>query len=313
MTQWRKIPNSYVIDLWKKGYHWHDILQLWGWKIPETEVPDLKTEKRIGVINQLAVMYALIDRDIPKEERKKMDKYVGLTQNLVVVMQKIPGGGPVINIDKGQFDISIHARKEPADYTKKIINLFLNKENVNPLHYQISVLDSWGAENFGQEIKIAYGRAGGKSAGSAVYLALLSAYHQQPISHSVTATGALSLSAKVTKRGKVNEQEFIINPGTNLPIQGLKWKTQAATEKGIDRFVLSKYQSPPHLLSEWQRRKWKGVWDNDNNKIYAEEKWVLAENYQEVVPAETKAKIKEIHWTENIQDLWDLVLQSKLS
>jgi len=144
-------------------------------------------------------------------------------------------------------------------------------------------------------------------------LAFLSAYHQQPISHSVTATGALSLSAKVTKRGKVNEQEFIINPGTNLPIQGLKWKTQAATEKGIDRFVLSEYQSPPCLLSEWQRRKWKGVWDNDNNKIYTEEKWVLAENYQEVVPAETKAKIKEVHWTENIQDLRDLVLQSKLS
>lgn len=111
----------------------------------------------------------------------------------------------------------------------------------------------------------------------------------------------------------MNEQEFIIKPGTNLPIEGLKWKTQAATKKGINRLVLSKYQSPPHLLSEWQRRKWKGSWDSNNNKNFTEEKWILAENYQEVVPAETKSKIKEIHWTENIKELRELFLESKLS
>jgi hypothetical protein len=78
----------------------------------------------------------------------------------------------------------------------------------------------------------------------------LSAYHQKPISHSVAATGALSLSTKITKKGKINGQEFIIQPGTNQPIRGLKWKTQAATEKGVNRLVLSKFQLSPNLLSE---------------------------------------------------------------
>ncbi|CAG8768178.1 202_t:CDS:1, partial [Ambispora leptoticha] len=181
-------------------------------------------EKRIGVINELMVMYNLDrnDKNIPKKEQRKMNKYVGSTQNLVVIMRKIPGGGPVINIDKNQFDNSAHARKHSADYTKKIINLFLKQEKINPSHYQISVLDSWGVENFGQEIKINFGRSGGKSAGSAVYLALLSAYHQKPLSRTVAATGALSLSTKIIKKGKINDQEFTIIPGTNLPIQGLK-------------------------------------------------------------------------------------------
>ncbi|CAJ0915242.1 18529_t:CDS:1, partial [Entrophospora sp. SA101] len=39
-------------------------------------------------------------------------------------------------------------------------------------------------------------------------------------------------------------------PGTNLPIGGLKPKVSAAMEKGINRLMLSKYQSSPNLLSE---------------------------------------------------------------
>jgi hypothetical protein len=77
--------------------------------------------------------------------------------------------------------------------------------------------------------------------------------------------------------------------------------------------VLSKYNSSPNLLSEWQRRKWKGSWDNDNNKIYTEEKWILAEDYQTIVPTEIKSKIREIHWTENISELKNLLLEGKLS
>ena len=197
----------------------------------------------MGVINELSVMF--------NWDGKSEDKYIGSTQNMVVIVRKIPSGGPVINISKGQFNAPmVRDEKLVGHYTKKIINLFLKQEKLNPTNYQICVLDSLGVENFVQEAKVAYGRNRGKSAGSAVYLVLLSAYHQKPISRSVAATGSLSLSTKIIKRGKVNEQEFTIPVGTNLPISGLKWKAQAATEKGINRFVLSKYQSPPHLLSE---------------------------------------------------------------
>src|SRR5688500_17293214 len=71
---------------------------------------------------------------------------------------------------------------------KKIINLFLEQEKINPADYQICVLDSLGAENFNQEDEVSFGKSIGKSIGSAVFLALLSAYHQQPISRAVAAT-----------------------------------------------------------------------------------------------------------------------------
>ena len=54
LTKWRQIPQDFIVKCWKKGYHWHDILQLREWKISETEIPDLKTKQRIGVINSLA-------------------------------------------------------------------------------------------------------------------------------------------------------------------------------------------------------------------------------------------------------------------
>ncbi|CAI2175665.1 14109_t:CDS:2 [Funneliformis geosporum] len=186
---------------------------------------DIGDDLRIGVINELSVMFNFdkLGKDIPKEERKNLDKYVGLTKNMVVIVRKISGGGPIINIDKGQSNAPMtREKKQSVHYTKKIINLFLNQVKINSANYQISVLDSFGVENFGQESKVAYGRSGGKSAGSALYLALLSAYYQKPLSQTVAATGALSLSTKIIKRGKVNEQEFTINPGTNLPVQGLK-------------------------------------------------------------------------------------------
>ena len=61
-----------------------DIIQLWGWQIPEAEIPDLKTEKRIGVINGLVVMPnpQIYDDNITVEEKLRMHKtnyWVGRT------------------------------------------------------------------------------------------------------------------------------------------------------------------------------------------------------------------------------------------
>lgn len=295
LAQWKEVPHSYIVSLWRKGYHWRDILQLWEWKIPELETPDLKTEKRVGVINELGVIHNpdRLNKNLSEEERQRLDNHAGSAQSLVVIMRKIPGGEPIINVDKGQTIIPNY-KKNPVHNTKKIIKLFLEQEKINPIDYQICVLDSLEAENFNREDRVSFGKGGGKSSDSAVYLALLSAYHQKPISHSVATTGALWLS---TRKGKINQQEFTIQSGTNLPILGLKWKIQAATKKGVDHLVLSKYQTAPLLSS----------WDEDQKKWIQNE-----EDYQTVVPTETKAKIKEIHWAENIQDLRDLVLQGKL-
>jgi len=119
-----------------------------------------------------------------------------------------------------------------------------------------------------------FGNSSGGSGGSAVYLALLSALHKKPISSQVAATGTLIMSEQ---KGMINGQEIILAPGTNLPIAGLKEKVVACVEKGIDRVVLSKYQSPPNLLVKKDE--------------YNPSKELTFENYQAVVPPEIKDKI----------------------
>lgn len=300
-----QIPQDYIIKLWKKGYHCWDIVKLWEWNIEEKEAPDLKAEKRIGVINELFVTYD-IDRLLDKSEKieEEDDLYIGGTKPLVVIVRKVPYGGK-INIDKGYFNAPFTLEgKDAGYYAQRVINFTLNQENLNPNQYEIFLLSALGAEYLGREIKAGMGRVAGKSAGSALHLALLSALYQKPIANKVASTGALSLSTKRTKWGKVNEQKFPLVPGTNLPIGGLKHKVLAMDKKGFNCLILSKYQSSPHLLSEWQRGgKWRGCWDGDHNKLYYEEKWrEPAEDYQQVVPAEIRKKMK-VYWTKNTSEL----------
>ncbi|KLL02007.1 MAG: hypothetical protein MRERC_5c012 [Mycoplasmataceae bacterium RC_NB112A] len=306
LVKWKQIPHNYIVNLWKKGYHWHDIIQLWEWKLEAKEIPDLKAERRIGVTNELFVTFNM----------EGESDWIGGVRNFVIIGRKVSSGGK-INLDpKIIQDLPLSNPDDGAKrgkYTKKIVQTAFQVLNINPTHWEIFLLNCIGAEYFEKENKVAYGRSGGKSASSMVYLATLSVLQNKPISKQVTGTGALKLSNK-NKKGKVNNQEIILSKGANLPIRGVKEKIQAALKKGINRFVFSKYQSPPKLLSKWQHRKWTGTYTaGDNKKIYTEEKWIVVENYQEVVPTETKNKIKEIHWAENINQLRELVLEGKLS
>lgn len=91
-----------------------------------------------------------------------------------------------------------------------------------------------------------FGNSSGSSGRSAIYLALLSALYQKPISRQVAATGTVTTSEQ---KGMLNGQEIILEPGSNLPIIGLKEKVEACIEKGINKLVLSKYQTAPLLSS----------------------------------------------------------------
>ena len=312
----KQIPQDYIIKLWKKGYHLWDIFKLWDWGLPNEDIPDLKFKKRIGVINELFVTFDFDLLVSPKEERKetkKDDIYVGGSKPLVVIVRKVPAGGK-INIDKGYFSAPMtREEKQAGHYTKRVINFALKQENLDPQQHEIFLLSGLGREYLGKEYKAGFGKSGGKSAGSALYLALLSAIYQKPIDSKVASTGALSISTKRKKWGKVNGQEFQLVPGTNLPIGGLKHKISAAIEKGVDCFVLSKYQTSPYLLSEWQRGgKWTGSWDDNNNKVYTEEKWgKLSQDYQVVISSEIRKKLT-VNFAENVKDLRELLLGGKL-
>ena len=311
LPQWRQIPSEFIIKCWKKGYHWHDILQLWEWKLSDQEIPDLKAEQRIGVINSLSyllglpahILEALEQKKISKEEAKKMmeeDKF-GYARNLVVIVRKIAsGGGPQIKIDKGVQGASPYGNT--LKYTKKLIAFTLNQENINPTQYEVFLLNCVATESLDERktsISI------GKSFGTPIYLALLSALYQKPIAKTVASTGAINTSQK-KKSGKINDQEISLVPGDNLPIAGLRGKTNAAVEKGINRLVLSTYNNSPNLLGQSYKT------DEYIGNQHITERWSVAEDYSKVVPLEIREKLT-VHWAKNISELRELLFQGKLS
>ncbi|RHZ37653.1 S16 family serine protease [endosymbiont GvMRE of Glomus versiforme] len=302
LIKWRQIPQEYIIKLWKKGYHWNDILQLWGWNLPPEIIPNLKAEKSIGVINTLSYLLGIPCSVIEKRKtmseeeknawKKKMEnEELGVSNKAIFIVRK--SSSPTIN-----FDRKIHGASPYGNtlkYVEKLVKFAFQQENINSNNYEISVLSCIGAENFGKEGDIQYGNVIGKSIGVAYYLGLLSAIHQKPINQAVAATGVVNLKER---KGKINEQEVNLSAGAVLPIAGLRGKTIAGTEKGVSRLVLSKYNSSPNLLSQESRKS---------------KEWIKAEDYQSVVfYPEIKQKLT-VNFVENTTELRKLLLGGELS
>jgi len=135
----------------------------------------------------------------------------------------------------------------------------------------------------------------GKSTGSTIYLALLSALHQKPISKQIAATGALAM--KETKR-IFDAQEINLPKGTNLPIGGLRKKVFAAAEKGVNRLVLSKYNTSPNILAKKFKHSpsWRKIFDD----------------YQTIVPSAIREKMTT-YFAKNVKEMRELFLEGKLS
>lgn len=306
IAKWRKIPSSFIVNCWNKGYHWHDILQLWEWKIPQTDIPNLKSEKRVGVINSLHVLLGiptsiLYDDSISIEDKKRRHEdgsENGFVRNLIVIIRNKPTGEPSIKIDS-KFPQS-GPGGDRQNYCRKLINLFCQQEKVNLNQYQICLLECIGAEYLEKEGDIKFGQSHGKSTGTAVYLALLSAWHKKPVSRQIATTGYITTNKK---KVKLNNSEIEVGVGTNLPIGGIKEKTIGATKKGVNCLVLSKFQTTPNRLLFWNKKEQRWIGEG-----YEKE-----DDYQAAVPVEIKSKIKQVHWTENIQQLKKLLWEDKLS
>ena len=227
LKKWKKIPRDYIVKLWKKGYHWFDIIQLWGWQIFEKEIPDLTSQKRIGAINGLTFM----------PDPQKIDEesggwlWVGRVKDLIVIVQKVPNSESRINIDE-RFGFGNEDERGDRGQVRKIINYALQLEKLDPRQYEVSVLWAIGAQRFGKEADINFGNSSGGSGGSAIYLALLSALQQKPISRQVAATGVLTM---LERKGMINGQQIVLEPGTNLPITGLQEKITACVKKELIR------------------------------------------------------------------------------
>lgn len=244
LAKLRQIPPRFIVKCYQKGYHWWDIIQLWDWQLSQEEIPDLNSQNRIGVMNELAVMF-----NWKKKEGESY--YIGLVHDLVVIRRKIPGNGPLITIDHKltqDLPMSKNSGNKMKKYLERVVNFLGDQQDINLSQCKFFILNPIRAERFGKEETIAYGRIGGKSGGISLYLALLSACYEKPISRQVAATGALLVSKKGKKRGKVNNQEISLVPGTTLNIMGLiKRKSGSLCGKRsqpINSFEISIFTQP---------------------------------------------------------------------
>lgn len=295
MTKNYQVPQNFIVKLWKKGYHWSDISKFWEWGLGEEIVPNRNLEKRIGIIKSLAVF---------------SDNSRGTCSDLVVILKQISHDGPKINIDGCITDPSGGDNSKSAlstrNYIKKLVNFFLEQENIEPQKLEITIILPRGSENTGKEKETGHATLG-KSFGSAIYLALLSAYHQKPISNKVAATGWLTTKRKegIIKQGigNANNQEIFFEPGANLAIGGLKAKVEAANKEGVNQLVLSKYNCSPNnnLL----------IKKTDNLSGFLSFFGEFNEDYQQEVSSEIKEKMI-VHWTGNCHELRNLIFQNKL-
>ncbi|CAG8791621.1 2087_t:CDS:2, partial [Racocetra persica] len=135
-----------------------------------------------------------ISPDYSEKNNTEENLWVGLTHNVVVIARKIADGEPKAEVDENQkHDLPMQpdSAKENLKYAKMIVDL-VGEQNINLAQYEIFILNSLGADRFRKEREIAWGKIGGKSAGSALYLAVLSALTKKPISAQVAATGAIA-------------------------------------------------------------------------------------------------------------------------
>ncbi|MCE8159109.1 MAG: hypothetical protein I3270_01050 [Candidatus Moeniiplasma glomeromycotorum] len=285
LTVSAQVSATFIIELWKKGYHWSDIRKLWDWRIDQTDIPDRTKEKRIGIIKFLGVLERNPSPGIWTSE--------GTCNDLVIIISRISESGSKINVDG-----SIKPDSSTTKYVTKLIKWILEQEKVNPVNYQISLLLPRGAENTGKELETGYSTAG-KSFGSAIYLALLSALHKKSISQQVAATGYLITKPK---KGVYQNREIELAPGTNAPIGGLEAKVSAAVREKVNRLVLSKYNSSPHLL-----RVKKTLFFSFFGELLG-----INDDYQQI-QSQIKEQVKEIFWTQNSFELRDLVFSNKLN
>jgi len=266
-NRWRQSPTErryqekyFASELRKKGYSEVDIklillnFQNWGWELTTDDLPDLNAEKRIGVIKQLA--YYPERLDLPEEER-------GFCSDLVIILRKRPEKnffGPIVN-----FDRRIHS--EIHNYEKEIIDFALHHEP-NYSQWEIAILCLVGNQ-----------RVSGASAGAAIYLALLSALHQKPLSRNLAATGEF-------RQGKI------------FPVAALRAKITAAFRQGVNCLVLPRQHFLPINSQETDDLFWMFFGEGMNT-----------ENYQQEVSDKVKEKI-EPHFVENAQDLEEFFFQT---
>jgi hypothetical protein len=158
-------------DFIEKGYSKRDIKELTGWELEASEVPDLKAEKRRGVVNTLAV----------SGEAEK-----GSCSQLVIILKKSP-----------------HVNSKEPQWTKiKQSGHFADTSNINEIviRFAIAKIIEQGY-NWKYDVYVLQANSNsiisGTSAGSGVYMAFLSAcYSDCAIPKNLAITGELRTEKK---------------------------------------------------------------------------------------------------------------------
>jgi hypothetical protein len=209
-------------------------------------LPDLKDESRIGVVKELSVMMELEKNSshLKIKSGKSVDGLVFLApRHLPFYYHDFP------HLLKNDFSFfhSICGSKEARTYEKLTVVFFIQKilKKQKSWDYNVYFLETDKEGIFSE-----FTSHLGNSSMAMIYLSLLSAYYQKPISKEVAVAATIDIG-KISEFQCVQcfqEKELVKNMEENFsknkfkPVGGLFLKSKAAVEAGIKKLVLSTEQ-----------------------------------------------------------------------
>ena len=255
-------------------------IRKWG-LMNKVVLPDLRKEKREGVVKQLGVMGRKKGSEIVFGEKGEVsDLVIFLVPRFESInRQNFP---ELLEKEKSGFFYTIHGNKGVVAYEKSLISYFIRKilQKGGSWDYNVYLLDvdKYGSTNKSTPIM-------GNSGSVSLYLSLLSAYYQKPISKEVVATGCIDVEnylqfnycpfcLKVTEELRNNFSQSRVRSVGELLL-----KSKVAVETGVKKLLLSVEQ-----------------------KV----------DYEKTVPREIREKLK-VYYIKDVEELEELFLKGEFS
>ena len=274
----------------RKGYEERftiERIRTWG-LLNRVNLPDLNSKERVGVMKVLSVLNL---SNLNGEEGSNNYKTIsGKCSDELVFF--LPILSPPITsrelpklLEKDKFSFffnSIDFKDRGNDYKKIVVSFFMERIIQKVGKWELGFFDLT-VKGAGAGIMTSEGVSGTLS----LYLALLSAYYQKPISCEVAATGFLNIGdyEKIGLNLSHFRKEIAKNPRENFsknkisPVSGLEYKVPAAVAAGVRKLILSSEQK---------------------------------EDYEKVVPEEIKKQLK-VYYVKNVEELEKLFWQEEFS
>jgi hypothetical protein len=239
-------------------------------------LPDLKKKKRVGVVKDLSVMMELENNSshLKIKSGKTADGLIFLTHRFSPIAFH---DFPYLLTNNSGFFYSICGNREAKSYEEIIVGFFIQRilKNREKWNYNVYFLETDKEGVFSE-----FTSYEGSSVAMSLYLSLLSAYYQKPISREVSSSAVIDIG-KISNFRCVQcfrENELAVNMEENFSknkvssVGGLNLKVSAAVRAGVKKLILSTEQK---------------------------------EDYEKNIPQEIKEKLT-VYYVKNVEELEEL-------